>query len=109
MVGISRAFDLLEALEKRDFAPDADHPDADAGNEAETLARIFADAASTDEVKAKPADFRRWLDESVKASKDLSAAFERRARGDEDALRAAKDAFGTLRQRCDACHRRYRN
>jgi protein tyrosine phosphatase (PTP) superfamily phosphohydrolase (DUF442 family) len=109
MIGVSRDFEEVEAASKRDWAVDPEHPDVVPANTAERLAKVFADSAATDEVKGKPADFRRWMDDSVKASRDLADALRRHAQGDVAAAKAAQEAFAVVKQRCDDCHKPYRN
>jgi protein tyrosine phosphatase (PTP) superfamily phosphohydrolase (DUF442 family)/cytochrome c556 len=109
MVDVSRPYDDLEALQKRGWDADPEHPDVDARNSAERLAQVFEASSKLDEVAAKPKDFRGWLDDSVKASKDLVDALKRRSAGDAAAAKEADAAFLTLKQRCDSCHKPYRN
>lgn len=108
MVDISRASDNLEYLSVRDWLADAEHPDADAVNEATKLASTFAVAAELPETAAYPDDFREWLTASTQASQDLRDAL--RLWRNDGASREPVDAlFADLQASCTACHRAYRN
>jgi protein tyrosine phosphatase (PTP) superfamily phosphohydrolase (DUF442 family) len=109
MISISRPYDDLEALAKRKWELDPEHPDVDPGNAAKKLSQAFEESAALEEVAKKPADFRGWLADSVEASKRLRDALARRARGEAGAAKDADAAFAVLKQRCDACHKPYRN
>jgi protein tyrosine phosphatase (PTP) superfamily phosphohydrolase (DUF442 family) len=109
MVDVSRPWDDVELLQKRGWAADPEHPDVDALNSAKRLAQVFEASAALPEITGKPKDFRGWLDDSVKASKELVDALEKWKAGDAAAGKAADAAYKTLKQRCDACHKPYRN
>jgi protein tyrosine phosphatase (PTP) superfamily phosphohydrolase (DUF442 family) len=113
MVELPRSFDLLVDLSKRDWAPKADHPDANARNEAAKLEELFSQLATTSEVLAAPTDFRTHVDESRVHAKDLVEALTRFGASEgaerEAANELAKEALGAVKARCTACHRDYRN
>ena len=93
----------LQAFEERAWQVDPDHPDIDAGNEADMLRQFFARANALEDVKRRPEDFRRWMDESVENSARL---FEQVAQGDRA---GAAESLQALAQSCAACHTAYRN
>ena len=103
MVAASRAYDPLAGLQKRGWAVDPEHPDIDPVNQTQQLAAYLAQMADLPETAQRPQDFRGWAAESVSASRDLHDAL---AAGD----RARADrAYQTVKSRCDACHKVYRD
>jgi protein tyrosine phosphatase (PTP) superfamily phosphohydrolase (DUF442 family)/cytochrome c556 len=109
MIAAPRAFDNLKALAKRDWAPDPEHPDLDAVNEAAKLQELFAQSEKFDECRSQEADFREWLTGSTEWSTKLQSALKA-IPGEGDAARArAKAALGEVKNRCAACHKVYRN
>ena len=113
MVELPRSFDLLVDMSERDWQPKADHPDANARNEAAKLVELFEQLNGDGEVLAAPADFRRHVAESIEHSKALVRELEQAALGPVDgrdeANDAAREALQALRQVCRECHREYRN
>jgi len=109
MVVISRAYDHLKALKKKNWKTDPEHPDLSALNEARKLAEAFAGAAKLEEVASRPEDFRKWNDKSLEQAEKLAKKLEKVAEGDKDARDAADRAFQAISERCDACHKAYRN
>jgi protein tyrosine phosphatase (PTP) superfamily phosphohydrolase (DUF442 family) len=108
MVGVSRSYDLLERLSKRGWRTDPEHPDVSATNEAAKLEQLLAAGRDLDETD-RPADFRAWLDESVEHARTLRESVTRAEAGGEGAVATADAAFTAIRERCDACHKGYRN
>lgn len=109
MIVAPRAFDNLDALAARGFAPDPEHPDIDAANEAAKLHEALAQTVALPECASRPDDFRAWLDQSVAAAAELRQAL---AAMDADGDAAGARARGLVRQLdglCTACHRAYRN
>jgi protein tyrosine phosphatase (PTP) superfamily phosphohydrolase (DUF442 family) len=109
MVGVSRAHDRLRRLAKRDFMPDPDHPDVSALNEAGKLAQLLEGSRGLDDVAGRPADFRRWLDESADHARALETSLRAHEAGEREAIELASAAFAAVRERCDSCHGDYRN
>jgi len=104
MIEISRIFDHLEALDKRSWEVDPNHPDLNAAHEAARLLETFKAAAAMEEVRDKPEDFRGWLGESVETTDALLS----RLRAFTSA-EAANEALAAVKGRCDSCHKAYRN
>jgi protein tyrosine phosphatase (PTP) superfamily phosphohydrolase (DUF442 family)/cytochrome c556 len=109
MVEITRAFDHLKDLDKRQFAADPAHPDVDALNEARKLQKLFEVCMDTPEQKSGKDDFQRWLRESLDDSRSLTRALERGRAGAGDALIEASNLVGRLQKTCKACHKSYRD
>jgi protein tyrosine phosphatase (PTP) superfamily phosphohydrolase (DUF442 family) len=109
MIEIPRSFDPLKYLSKRDWKPDPEHPDIDPLNEARKLAEIFEVSNGLEEIQARPADFRQWMDGSVRESVTLREALARLAEGDDSARGEVDRAFGAVSNLCSRCHDSYRN
>jgi len=108
MVEISRSDDNLKALSKRQWKSDPEHPDLDAFNESVKVAKTLDRALQLEDVAARPPEFRKWLDESAKASvtlRDALAAFKE-GKGTQDAV---DGAYKRMTSACNACHDVYRN
>ncbi len=108
MVEVSRPYDHLKSLAKRNWAVDPEHPDLHAGNEAAKMVEILVATADLDDVSNKPDDFRAWIDESIEYAKGLDQALKNLGAGEGD-LEAVTAAFEDVKARCDACHKAYRN
>jgi protein tyrosine phosphatase (PTP) superfamily phosphohydrolase (DUF442 family) len=109
MVGISRASDNLDLLQKSAFAADPAHPDVDAANEAEILAQSFEAALELDEVKHGPEDFRGWFEDAAKHSREVVDALARAKQGAEGAAQEADKSWKAAKDTCNACHKAYRD
>jgi protein tyrosine phosphatase (PTP) superfamily phosphohydrolase (DUF442 family) len=109
MVEISRAFDHLKALKKRNWKVDPDHPDLVAANEARRLVQAFTAAGKLPEVEKRPEDFRKWNEKSLEWSEKLVKRLDRVAAGEKGARDGATEAFKAVAERCDRCHGDYRN
>ena len=62
---------------------------------------ILTEILRTDDFKARPADFRAWMEASHRAATDL-----------ESSLRGSghpETAFDAFRRACSDCHKPYRN
>jgi|SRR5688572_6537213 len=108
MVEVSRADDNLKFLSKRQWQPDAEHPDVDAVNEAVKLAQALESCAKLETLANKPPDFQGWMADSVKQSAELRDALQALRKGEADAA-AADKAYKAVAASCTACHDVYRN
>jgi hypothetical protein len=109
MVVISRANDNIEALGKRTWAADPDHPDVDAVNEASKLFQAFEAICELGEVKNGPQDQADWFVSSREDSRKLRAELERVKAGEAAAAEAASKTFKAIQDTCNDCHAVYRN
>jgi len=109
MIDVTRHFDNLKALQKRDWEVDPEHPDVDPVNEADKLASLFARGHELDEVKRAADDFRGWSSDSVDYSARLRTHLRRAKAGGAKAKAGASKALRVLKQTCNACHGEYRN
>jgi hypothetical protein len=109
MVGISRANDNLDLLQKRAFAVDPEHPDVDPLNEAEKILQTFEAACRLDEVRNGPADFRGWFEDSRRDSEALVSALKDARAGEQGAAERASESWSAVKASCSACHLIYRN
>ena len=109
MVEMSRSFETLEAFAKTNWKPLSDHPDANAPGEAARTVRAFEAATRPEALDAEPADFQAWMRESEASAKSLVEILQRYEQGDAAAAGEATASIAYLKQRCDACHKAYRN
>ena len=109
MVGVSRSHDHLKSLAADEWRIDPEHPDIDPLAEARILLELYERSAELEEVLAEPADFQRFLEDSIESSRELVAALERHRKGESAAATDAADAFATVNSACKACHSGYRN
>ncbi len=112
MIGISRIHDHLQALSRRSWAVDPNHPDLNAANETDQLVGIFKTAKALSEMQRKPEDFQAWMRESVERSEALLATLREPPTGTAEHevwTQAATEACDAVSARCTACHEVYRN
>jgi len=109
MIGVTRSFDFLDGLGKRNWEADPEHPDVDAVNEAEKLADLFGRSVDLDEVKAKAEDFREWTADAATQSAQLLADLREHAEGAEGSAERAAKSLRVLKQTCTSCHAAYRD
>lgn len=112
MVQMARKWDLLEAAERRDWAPDPDHPDVDVLQEATQLHQVYEATSNLEEIRAYPDDFRAWLEDGRSGAEALVRALEERSMAAQpatEALAAADTAYTRLAESCADCHTGYRN
>jgi protein tyrosine phosphatase (PTP) superfamily phosphohydrolase (DUF442 family) len=103
MIRVSRAHDHLKLLSRRDWEEDPQHPDVDAFNEAGKLEELFERGRNLEEVKARPEDFQRWMNDS---SEESGLLCDHLAKDRKEEAGRAFDAVGNL---CSKCHSAYRN
>lgn len=109
MVEMTRSFDHLKDLHRRDFAADPAHPDIDALNEARKLKSLFEACLDTGEYRGAKADFRGWMDESMADATALVRSLEQGRAGAADAMAEAGRLVPRLQKTCKACHKLYRD
>ena len=112
MIEISRIYDHLESLDKRNWVVDPNHPDLNAANETAMLLAAFQAADALPEQQDKPEDYRTWLRESVEASETLLSRLREVPMGyaeREAWAKASTEALAEVKNRCSACHKVYRN
>jgi cytochrome c556 len=93
----------MQHVKKAGWRTPPDHPDVDPPHEATILAEMYRELARTDEVKARPEDFRSWLAAGERSAWDLSSALKA-----SDA-RAAAASYQAVEASCAACHAKYRD
>lgn len=109
MVGVSRAYDQLEALVDRTWEPDPAHPDVDPTHEATKLQQLFQACVELEEVRSAPARLGDWMDDSVEACAQLVRALEAFAGGKTAAGARADAALERVAESCSACHGVFRD
>jgi hypothetical protein len=105
MVAIDEHNDHLKAIEKAGWTSPPDHPDLDPAHEALQLEEHLREAARTDDTKARPAEYRKQLNDAEAAAGAL-----REALGAKPVVaKAATAAFKTLGTSCTSCHKSFRD
>jgi protein tyrosine phosphatase (PTP) superfamily phosphohydrolase (DUF442 family) len=105
MATIDRRWDGMKLVKGSGWKAPEGHADIAPAHEALQLEELFTELGRTDDVKGRPEDFRKWLEESRVAAKKLRVAL---ASEPVDAASAA-EAFGAIKANCRACHGSYRN
>ncbi len=109
MLPIPRAFDNLEALEKRGFEPDPGHPDVVAAEEANQLASFFEQGTKLEDPadpRLSREDLRAWMADAARESGAIRAALGEGGEGGRD---RARKSLGALKNLCASCHKAYRD
>ncbi|MBK8979242.1 MAG: hypothetical protein IPM29_25375 [Planctomycetes bacterium] len=109
MVEISRSWDVIDLLSKRGWKPEDSHPDASARNEAARMVDAFVAAAASERATQELDDFRGWLADSERLSRELADALRQHEQGDQQAGELARTTAAALKQICSACHKAYRD
>jgi protein tyrosine phosphatase (PTP) superfamily phosphohydrolase (DUF442 family) len=115
MVDVDRTFDRLKLVEKAGWRTPADHPDLDPPHEALQLHEHFRELRRADEVRRKPAEFQRQLEQSERDAAALEAALTAWKPAAESPAAAAApprdvtDSFRVLGNQCTACHKAFRD
>ena len=110
MVAATRAHDHLKLTAKRGFRPDPEHPDLNAQSEAARLAELFQASLNLDETQKQPEEYRAWLQESADHARALVQRIgELQTHEAEGLLADAMAELQAVTQRCDSCHKVYRN
>jgi hypothetical protein len=109
MIGIGRAESNMKRLDRRGFKPDPVHPDVDALNEATKLVQLFEAALKGDDVAAKSAELRKWLQKSTSIAQELRSAIHDFRAGEAAAAGRASDTYKRLKAGCVDCHKVYRD
>lgn len=108
MVHVDEKFDNLKLAQKSGWNVPKDHPDLDSPHEALLLREVLFEVARTDEYKAKPDDFKRWIQDSIQQAENLQALLRDGAKDAE--TRTKSDALLTnLKKNCTDCHKIYRD
>ena len=103
MAEIDQVIDLVrQSHEAKWRAPD-DHPDLVAEKETQRLSELFKSLLNDEESLAHPAEYQRFLSNSIKVSERLDEAVR-----SQNAIQAAQ-MLSTLASSCKTCHQTYRN
>jgi protein tyrosine phosphatase (PTP) superfamily phosphohydrolase (DUF442 family) len=103
MADIDRRWDNLKYSKDAGWKTPKDHPDIDPPHEAMQLLELFTELNRSDDVKKRPDFFRRCMNESEAAAKELRSAIQSKQ------LEKADQLFGQLKMLCASCHNEYRN
>jgi len=101
MVHLDEVFERLQLCAEAGWRKPAGHPDADPPHEALRAREIFVEILRTDDVQARPSEFRGLMEAARSASERLETSL--RSREPADAALAA------LKTSCAGCHEAYRN
>jgi hypothetical protein len=104
MVLLDETFERLELCRRAGWKIPPEHPDAEPAHEALRTREILAEILRTDDLRARPADFRSWME----AARISAAELEARLREGSGAESIQK-AHEKLRRSCADCHKPYRN
>ncbi len=111
MVAIERTHDNLKIIAKAGWRSPTDHPDLDPSHEALLMREHFTEMLRLDDVKARSAGFKQFLDDSHAASGRLEQTLRVDPRGDNKTVRPDEATRLLLRvsNQCIACHKQYRD
>ena len=105
MVELDHTWEHLKSIQKNDWKAPADHPDLDPAHEALQLQEHLHESGRADGAAARPADFRRLLEEAETAAGALRVALA----ADPVDRDGAQAAFTTASNSCTACHKAHRD
>jgi protein tyrosine phosphatase (PTP) superfamily phosphohydrolase (DUF442 family) len=105
MVLLDHHWEHLRLIQKNDWRAPREHPDLAPAHEALQLQEHFQELARTEEVKARPAEFRRLLGDSIQASSELREALA----ATPVEKRSTDAAVQRIAVSCSACHKAYRD
>jgi protein tyrosine phosphatase (PTP) superfamily phosphohydrolase (DUF442 family) len=106
MIAVSRHYDNVEAMAKRKWEVDPDHPDLNPAHEATLVADALSQGLTCGEKLCENTEFAKMMSDSEAAARALSAALL----GKADAWSATADReFKALKNLCSACHKVHRN
>ncbi|MCX7700425.1 MAG: hypothetical protein N2039_06070 [Gemmataceae bacterium] len=108
MVAVDHVWDNLNRVRRAGWRAPADHPDIDPPHEALQLLEAFEESLRLPDVKDKPADFHRWLEDCRNAAKELEHLLRKARKHPVDAAQAEK-LYQLLNQTCVRCHAKYRD
>jgi hypothetical protein len=103
MVKIDERLAALLQSQKEGWPVPQQHPDMLPPHEALQLRELFRELQRTNDVKARPADFKQW----IRGAEDGAAALETAPRVDDPT--GADTAMRQTAAKCASCHARYRN
>lgn len=111
MVQLSHAHDHLHLVAKAGWERPADHPDLEPVHEALLIRELYTELLRIGEVANQPEDFRRWLENSETAAKELET--ELATWNVAESATVPPKRFAELVKRittnCKACHVKYRD
>jgi hypothetical protein len=108
MVQVDEHWERLKQAREAGWKTPADHPDIDPPHEALQLVEQYREALRLPQVKGRPEDFRRGLEEARTRAEELEARL-RPTDGGRVELTAAETAFKAVGAACTRCHEEYRD
>ncbi|MCA9046480.1 MAG: hypothetical protein KDA69_19290 [Planctomycetaceae bacterium] len=109
MVQLSHAHDHLKMVADAGWKAPPDHPDLTAAHEALLNQELYTEMLRTEEVSAKPDDFRSWLADSETATKELQAELGKWSSDDSIPPERLSELLTRVSANCKACHVKYRD
>jgi hypothetical protein len=103
MVALDERWEHLKDVRAAGWKVPKNHPDIDPPHEALLLQEDFREMLRTPDTQARPADYRRWLEESETAAAALQIALR------DNHREKAEAAYQKILANCDSCHVPYRN
>jgi protein tyrosine phosphatase (PTP) superfamily phosphohydrolase (DUF442 family) len=110
MVEIEHTFDRLALIQKAGWRSPPEHPDLDPPHEALLLREHFTELLRTEDVRTRPEDFRKLLQDSEHAAEVLEQALRDAEQGSTlPAPQRLNPVMETIAKNCASCHARYRD
>jgi len=111
MVVVDELSDNLKDAQKAGWTAPKDHPDIDLAHEALKLKEIYVELQRTEDFKARPADFKKWMGDAEQHTTQLEANLRDLAKAPDDAVlkERATASYKLLSTDCMSCHKVYRN
>ena len=111
MVHLSHASGDLKLIADAGWKSPANHPDLAPAHEALLMRELFTEILRTDEVANQPEDFRKLLQDSEAAARQLETELRTWTFGDKAADRTVRlsELTDRISANCKACHQKYRD
>ncbi|MDJ0972832.1 MAG: hypothetical protein QNJ98_00050 [Planctomycetota bacterium] len=109
MVDMTRTWDNVKWLKKNGWKSDAAHPDIDPVNETTKLFEQFEQMHALADTSKRPADYRKWMADSVTGVKELKTSVKAYIDGDEASRDLSDKKLAIVKDLCVRCHKPYRD
>ena len=103
MTAVDNVFDELKTVRGEQWQVPKSHPDLVPAHAAKELHELLAGLANDNECQQQPADFHRFLQQSIAAAAEFQLALEA-----HDTARS-ESAYTALNQSCKQCHKQFRD
>ena len=111
MVRLNHAMDNLDSLAQATWTAPQKHPDLDPGHEALLIRELYTELLRTKGVKARPDNFRSWLENSAALASELESTITawQESGASEKPLARLGELKSRIKSDCKACHNTYRD